>query len=183
MLNRLIILITIILVSCTSRQGHNNQVTAEPQVIPGFNIEFPQTAFKVEKTESTDRTLDNIIITNWILQGADDNENPFMYFVAHNKMPENLKNNVGTIPGSLNLAFRAMLTGSATKLGGKDFEFTPVKYQQWEGMESICKVFDGDGIIKSRVYLIDEDIFMISAGGRKIDIRSVDKFLDSFSLK
>mgnify|MGYP006878262834 CR=1 FL=1 len=79
--------------------------------------------------------------------------------------------------------FEAMLTSSAVKLGGTDFEFSNIEYENYKGMESICKVFNGDGIIKSRVYKIDNDLFMISAGGQKIDLEMVDKFLNSFGLK
>ncbi|MBT7041333.1 MAG: hypothetical protein HN921_15985 [Bacteroidetes bacterium] len=50
-------------------------------------------------------------------------------------------------------------------------------------MESVCKVFSGEGVIKSRVYKINDNIFMISAGGKNIDLNSVNDFLDSFYLK
>ena len=106
-----------------------------------------------------------------------------MYFVAHNKFTTKLKDLEETEPNSLDVAFQAMLTSSAVKLGGTDFEFTKIEYEEFKGMESICKVFNGDGIIKSRVYKIDNDLFMISAGGQKISLESVDKFLNSFGLK
>ena len=151
-------------------------------IIPEFEIEFPKTDYKVEKTESRNSELGNILVTNWTLQGKDKN-GPFMYFVATNKFPQELKNMEEEDPNSLNVAFQAMLTSSAIKLGGTDFEFTEIKYEDFKGMESICKVFNGDGIIKSRVYKLDNDLFIISAGGLKISIESVDKFLNSFGLK
>jgi hypothetical protein len=151
-------------------------------VIPEFDINFPETDFKVEKTESRDQSLGNILITNWVLQEKDEN-GPFMYFVAHNEFPKKLKDLEETEPNSLEVAFQAMLTSSAVKLGGTDFEFTNIEYDDFKGKESICKVFNGDGIIKSRVYKINNDLFMISAGGQKINIETVDKFLNSFGLK
>jgi hypothetical protein len=151
-------------------------------LIPEFDIKFPETEFKVEKTENRDPSLGNILITNWTLQGKDEN-GLFMYFVAHNEFPKKLKDLEKTELNSLEVAFQAMLTGSAVKLGGTDFEFTNIEYDDFKGMESICKVFNGDGIIKSRVYEINNDLFMISAGGQKINIQTVDRFLNSFDLK
>ncbi len=161
----------------------NGQTTSTLEhVIPEFKISFPETTFNVEKTERRNPNLGNILITNWILQGKDKN-GPFVYFVTHNKYPTPLKEAEKTDPKTLEVAFQAILTSSATKLGGTDFEFTNIEYNGFKGMESTCKVFNGDGIIKSRIYKIDNDLFMISAGGRKIDIKSVDDFLNSFRLK
>lgn len=165
-----------------SKSKEKSKAETIVHVIPEFEIEFPKTDFKVQKTENRDLNLEDILITNWILQGAIDDK-PFMYFVAHNEFPQKLKDLEKTEPNSLNVAFQAMLTSSATKLGGTDFEFTEIKYANFKGMESTCKVFNGDGIIKSRVYKINNDLFMISAGGQQINMESVDKFLNSFELK
>lgn len=177
----------ILIVSCSNGQTKSETATKKTtetieHVMPEFDIKFPETEFKVEKTDNRDPSLGNILITNWILQGKDEN-GPFMYFVAHNEFPKKLKELEETEPNSLNVAFQAMLTSSAVKLGGTDFEFANIEYEGYKGMESICKVFSGDGIIKSRVYKINNDLFMISAGGQKINIESVDNFLNSFGLK
>jgi len=182
-----LIVFGILIVSCSNGQTKSETETKKKtetieHLIPEFNIKFPETEFKVEKTENRDPNLGNILITNWILQGKDEN-GPFMYFVAHNEFPKKLKDLEKTEPNSLEVAFQAMLTSSAVKLGGTDFEFTVIEYDGYKGMESICKVFNGDGIIKSRVYKINNDLFMVSAGGQKIDIEMVDKFLNSFGLK
>jgi hypothetical protein len=177
----------IIIVACSTRQNKTetspkNQTELAKNSIPDYNIDFPETKFKVEKTESRDPKIENVLVTNWILQGADNN-GPFMYFVAHNKLPQGLKTQIDKEINSMYIAFQAMLMGSATKLGGTDFEFKRVVYKNYQGMESICKVFNGDGIIKSRVFMIEDNLFMISAGGKKINMQSVDKFLNSFRLK
>jgi len=182
-----LIIFVILTISCSNGQTKSQteaKKTTETieHVIPKFEINFPKTEFKVEKTEKRDPSLGNILITNWILQGKNEN-GPFMYFVAHNKFPQKLKDLEKTDTNSLDVAFQAMLTSSAVKLGGTDFKFTNIKYDNFKGMESICKVFNGDGIIKSRVYKINNDLFMISAGGQKINIETVDRFLNSFGLK
>jgi len=50
-------------------------------------------------------------------------------------------------------------------------------------MASKCKVFNGEGMIKSVVYIIDKDIFIISGGGKKINEDTLNTFLASFDLK
>jgi len=171
-----------IMFACTNGQKSNVAPAKEiNQKGPDFYIDFPKSEYKVERTENFDISL-GVNITNWILQGADQN-GPYMYFVAYNQAPEKLKSILVKEPKSLEIAFQGMLIGSATKLGGTDFTFTKIKYEDSEGLESLCKVFDGDGFIKSRVYMINNDIFMISAGGEKINIDSVNKFLNSFGLK
>jgi len=182
-----LIAFVILIVSCSNGNTKSETETKKTtqtveHLIPEFDITFPETEFKVEKTENRDPSLGNILITNWTLQGKDEN-GPFMYFVAHNEFPKKLKDLEKTEPNSLEVAFQAMLTSSAVKLGGTDFEFTNIEFDDFKGMESICKVFNGDGIIKSRVYKINNDLFMISAGGQKINIETVDKFLNSFDLK
>jgi len=180
-----LVIILLSTVSCSNGQSksetkkeNNEKVKIE---IPKFEIEFPKTEFKVERTENRDYSL-NVIITNQILQGAENN-NPFMYFIAYNELPEKLKNAIEKEPEALKTAFQAMLTSSATKLGGTDFQFKEIELNEWSGTESICKVFEGKGIIKSRVYLIENYIFMISAGGKEISIEKVDNFLNSFKIK
>lgn len=79
----------------------------ESKNVPEFDIEFPKTEFKVEKTEQRDPSL-NVMVTNLILQG-EDNNNPFMYFVAYNQMPEKLKTMLEKDPDSQTTSFQGML--------------------------------------------------------------------------
>ena len=167
--------------SCGQSNSEKNNIVKTIIETPEFEIEFPKTEFKVERTENRDYSL-NVTVTNQILQGAENN-NPFMYFIAYNELPEKLKSMIEKEPSELSTAFQAMLTSSATKLGGTDFQFKGINLNEWKGTESICKVFEGNGIIKSRVYLIENYIFMISAGGKEISIEKVDNFLNSFEIK
>ncbi|MGB0870588.1 MAG: hypothetical protein ACPGSD_13405 [Flavobacteriales bacterium] len=165
----------------TEPEKVNTQETVE-HIIPEFEITFPKTEYEVEKIENKAPNLWNILITNWLLEGKDEN-GPFMYFVAHNEFPLKLKELAEVDSNSLDVAFKAMLTSSAVKLGGFDFKFKALKYKGFTGMESTCNVFNGEGIIRSRVYKINNNIFIISAGGEKIDVKSVDAFLNSFEIK
>lgn len=165
----------------TQQKAEKEEAKKVEQNIPEFKIDFPITNFKVEKTEKRDPTFNNLLITNWVLEGEGES-GPFLYFIAHNKFPEELKEIEKKGPNALNSAFQTMLTGQATKLGGTDFMYTEIQYEDYKGLESICKVFNGNGILKSRVYKINNDLFMMSAGGYNISIDSVDKFLNSFRL-
>ncbi|MCL2131847.1 MAG: hypothetical protein FWH36_05280 [Lentimicrobiaceae bacterium] len=175
-----IFLLSLIILACTSEQTGKTTTKGNNQSFPDFTVEFPETEYKVEKTEQYDKSL-GVLVTNWVLQGATENR-PFMFFVAHNIVPEKLKSTLEN-PISFEIALKAMLTGSATKLGGTDFSYTKITYKNYKGIESICSVFDGNGLIKSRIYLIENNLFMVSAGGKDINIETVDKFLNSFEVK
>lgn len=175
-----LLILGLLLTSCSNDEKIPNAETAEhEQDIPEFEVVFPKTRFEVKESESN--SMDMPTVTNWLLEGKDEN-GPFMYFVAHNKLSKDLEN---LIKGETerDLALQGMLTGSAEKLGGHDFEFTKTNYKGHPGMASKCKVFDGDGMIKSVVYLIDQNFFVISGGGKQINEVTLDKFLASFKLK
>jgi len=148
---------------------------------PKYAILFPETEFPINKTEEVNPSLGDITVTNEILQGTDSN-GPFMYFVAYNQIPPDLKKSIEGDPEAKAVSFKASLMSSATKLGGTDFKFSPVNLGTNFGMESICKVFNGNGIIKSRTFHIDEYMFMISAGGKNINEVDIDNFLNSFRI-
>lgn len=59
-----------------------------------------------------------------------------------------------------------------------DFEFTEIQYREFKGMESTCKVFNGDGIIKGSICNANNDLFIIGAGGQKINIEFANTFLN-----
>ena len=68
----------LLIISCSNAQTKSeteNGKTTETveHMIPEFDIKFPNSDFKVEKTESRDPSLGNILITNWILSGKDEN--------------------------------------------------------------------------------------------------------------
>jgi len=181
------ILFGLILSSCLNSQDNvSNTTKALPEKIvneiPDFDIHFPETSFEVKKKVSSPSNMPDVTVTNWILEGKNEN-GPFMYFVTHNKMTKELELLINKDRSQLNLAFQGMLTGSAQKLGGYDFLFTKTEYNGYQGMASECKVMNGEGIIKSRVFLIEGDVFVISGGGKSIDIEELDAFLNSFKIK
>lgn len=176
------------LISCSNEQAAsdpqltNQTDTAKSISAERFEISFPVTRFNVETVLSKDSAAGNVQIKNWILRGAENN-NPFIYFVSQNEIPQRLKTEIEKDSNALYAAFQAGQTRSATPLGGKDFTFKKHYYKSHPGLESTCKVFDGAGIIKSRMYNINDTLYMISAGGRAISADSVDKFLNSFRIK
>lgn len=181
-----ILLLILFLSSCST--GQENQPTEnKPTVdtvkvqnqIPEFDIVFPKTGYTVQKKVTN--APGEPTVTNWLLEGKDAN-GPFMYFVAHNKMPKELKGLISQ-PDQLDVALQGMLTGSASKLGGFDFGYNKTSYQEHAGMTSTCKVFEGEGMIKSVVYVIGDDLFFISGGGKNIDEDQLNAFLGSFKLK
>lgn len=150
--------------------------------IPQHKVQFPKTeleSFSVQKSMSTPPNMPPV--TEWLLEGKDAN-GPFMYFVTHSKMPKALDDLLQQNPDELGVSLQAMLTGSAEKLGGSDFEYSSTELDKHPGMYSKCKVFNGAGIIKSVAYLVDKDVFIVSGGGRGISEEKLDTFLASFEL-
>jgi hypothetical protein len=181
----------IIISACANNQVNTekekNQATEETKKserskIPGFDIEFPESDYKVTETTKVVEEAENTLVTNWILQGKDEN-GPFFYYVAHNELTSLLKNKIENNPVARNMAFEAALKGSADKLGATDYSFKEIQIGDYPGMESVCKVFNGEGTLKSRIYMIDSSFMMVSAGGRMIDTTAVNEFLNSFRLK
>ena len=147
--------------------------------IPKFDINFPTTDYKVNKQVTNSQ--EGLTVTNWLLEGEDEN-GPYMYFVAHNKSTNYLDDLITQDPDLLNTSLQAMLYGSAEKLGGFDFKYNTINYNGHPGMSSKCKVFNGKGIIKSKVYVINKDVFVVSGGGRGINEDELDAFLNSFQI-
>ncbi|MCB2206965.1 MAG: hypothetical protein KQH67_01605 [Bacteroidetes bacterium] len=171
----------------TSSSAKNNttektEKTPDLSGIPEFDIDFPESDYKIITTQNTVAQAGDAVITNWILQGKDEN-GPFLYYVAHNELSVALKTQTENNPDALNTAFEAAIRGSADKLGAADYTFKEIKLDNYPGMESVCNVFNGEGMLKSRVYKIDDSFIMVSAGGRQIDTTSVNAFLNSFQLK
>jgi hypothetical protein len=178
-----IVTVLLLLTGCTIGQNKKEDKGLNKVTIPEFEIDFPQTKFNVEKTETNNPTpTENLLITNWILQGETES-GPFMYYVTHHKFPTDMPAEIDKNPNSLKDFFQAAMTSSATKLGGENFRFTEYTYNNYPGLELICDVFNNNGIIKSRMIKVDNDVFVICAGGRKVNIDTVDTFLNSFALK
>ena len=165
-----------------SNTTEKTEKTPDLSGIPEFDIDFPESDYKITTTQNTVEQAGGAIVTNWILQGKDEN-GPFLYYVAHNELSGALKTQTENNPSALNTAFEAAIRGSADKLGAADYTFKEIKLGNYPGMESVCKVFNGEGMLKSRVYKIDDSFMMVSAGGRQIDTTSVNIFLNSFQLK
>ena len=106
---------------------------SERSKIPAFEIEFPESDYKVTETTKVVEMAENTLVTNWILQGKDEN-GPFFYYVAHNELSTLLKNKVENNPVALNMAFEAALKGSADKLGATDYTFKEIQIENYPGM-------------------------------------------------
>ena len=175
-----------ILSSCSNGQQSSdsieietNEPSSEKIEFSEFDVNFPETEYEVQKKVTNPTNMPTV--TNYLLEGKDEN-GPFMYFVAFNEVPQDLEE-LAEEPDLLNIAFQGMLTGSAEKLGGFDYEYNEIKHEEYPGMSLKCKVFNGDGLIKSKVYLIQKKLYIISGGGKNINEETLDNFLKSFKLK
>jgi len=175
-----------VLSACSNGQQSSDSVDVETnksstEIIEflEFDVNFPETEYKIQKKITNPANMPTV--TNYLLEGKDEN-GPFMYFVSFNEMPKDFEGLVED-PDLLNVAFKGMLTGSAEKLGGFDYEYSEIKYAEHPGMSLKCKVFNGEGMIKSKVYLIQTKLYIVSGGGKNIDKEILDNFLKSFKLK
>ena len=165
----------------TESRTEKARATTE-QYVPQFEVNFPLIKASTQKTETIDSAAGNVLVTKWFKQGNDEN-GPFIYFVTHNVLPESEKEQLKKEPASLNNILQRSLRASGTKLGGSGFDFQNIDYNTYNGMESTCQIFNGEGIVKTRIYLIGDNLFMVGAGGKNINLESVDSFINSFKLK
>ena len=152
------------------------------QYIPEFLINFPLVQAETKKTEVVDTAAGNVVVTQWFKQGTDNN-GPFIYYVLHYQLPPAVKSQLKNDPTSLNSVLQSEIMRSNVRLDGLDCNFSEVEQNNYKGIESTCKVFNGEGIVKSRIYLVGNDMFIVGAGGKNIKFEPVDSFINSFKLK
>lgn len=152
------------------------------QRIPQFVVSFPPIKEPTQKTEVVDTLAGNVLVTQWFKQGSDEN-GPFIYFVLHYQLPPNISEQLKNNPASYKTALESELNRSNARLGGSECVYTDVEQGSFMGMESICRVFDGEGFVKSRIFLVGNNFFIVGAGGKNIQPGPVDKFISSFILK
>jgi hypothetical protein len=162
-------------ISCSSV---SSDVQEESKEIPYFDVKFPC------KDKDIEYSVNNIIdedytITLWYMRGADSQGNQFMYIVGHNKLSTSLKEKYTV---SIDDLLIESLRGNATKLGGENLQFNKIRHNGYDGIEMICDVFNGEGVLKGIAFKISNDIFLLSAGGQNIDEDSINTFFNSFKL-
>jgi len=184
-----VLLISIVtLFACSNKQKSKSPENQTNQVVEQsaqkFGIESSEMRFKMVNSE---KLLTGGIGTFWILDGESEKE-LFMLYVVQAPIPEKLKEIIATEPKSLDAFFETALTSSAMDLGGADFSFSKIKYDKYDGMESLSigRMLgeEDDGfIIKNRIFLIEENTFLILAAGEKSKVNIFDEFINSFVFK
>ena len=174
--------------ACSNKQRDKSQENLTNQIVEQstqkFGIESSKMKFKMV---NSDKLPTGGIATGWIFEEMSEKE-PFMFYVVQNPIPEKLKEVIAIEPEGIDVFFEAMLTSSAMDLGGADFSFSKINYDKYDGMESlsICRMFgkEDDGlIIKNRVFLIEENTFLILSAGEKSKVNVIDEFINSFVFK
>lgn len=178
----LFILTTLLMQACSTTSDEVlEQDPLESHVVPEFSIHFPKKNYSVRTRNFVDEKRNGVVISSWTLAGTTD-DNPFNYLLEFNEVPDELHASIYKDSSTLNSTFRRLLTQTAKEMKGKDFTFRPIQLQGHVGMEATCSVFNGDGRIKSRVFNVEKDFFILSGGGKHIDTNSVNRFLNSFEL-
>lgn len=167
-------------VKAETKQENVSETTE--QYIPQFAVNFPLIKAETQKTEVVDTAAGNVLVTQWFKQDTDEN-GPFIYFVLHYQLPPSIKTQLKNDPSSYNTALESEIIRSNVRLGGSDCNFSEVEQKSFKGMESTCKIFDGEGFVKSRIYLVGNNMFIVGAGGKHIKQEPVDSFINSFTLK
>ena len=178
----LFLFIGILLYSCMAEKNNADaENPLEAHEVPEFSIQFPKTNYSVRKSEFVDEKQNGVVVTNWVVEGTTDDD-PFKYFLEFNEVPEKLHPLIHKDSNSLNSTFRRVLTKAGREMGARQFDFQSIQYNGLIGMESRSALFDGAGIIKSRVFKVNNDFFIVSGGGKNIDTNTVNRFLNSFEL-
>ncbi|MDR1755348.1 MAG: hypothetical protein LBR65_00065 [Culturomica sp.] len=159
--------------------------TQAPHIdFPGFRVTFPDTGCEIQKKEKEVDVpvLGKTAATSWIMY-RQEAATPFLYLVSFTRFPEMLANYLDMDPKSLNTLLRTCLEASASNFGGTDFTFKEFSHNGYEGLEATCKISNGGGDLKGRVFKSGSLIYVICGGGAPIDLAETDKFLASFRLE
>lgn len=182
-----IIIVLILNVSCAKGQNKSEDSTIDETKYKkvetiDFIAYFPTTQFEIENLNNMQTSNGKGSVNVWTLKGTNGN-NPFIYQVSQSIMTKEMIDEIEKMPNTLNVICNGTMMSFASKLGGENFEFNSLNESGLKGMTSTCKVFNGNGIINSKTFRVNNYLYMISAGGKEIDIKTVEEFLRSFELK
>jgi hypothetical protein len=183
-----IIAILLLIVNTNCAKGQNNNEDSNNDESKYEKIEtidfvayFPKTEFKIENLNNLQTSNGKGSVNVWTLQGTNGN-NPFIYQVSQSVLTKEMIDDIEKMPNTLNVICNGTMMSFASKLGGENFDFKPLNENGLVGMSSTCTVFNENGIINSKAFRVKNYLYMISAGGREIDLKAVEKFLESFKV-
>lgn len=180
----LILVLITFLCGLTARSQNklNSSTLTEKIETEDFIIFFPKTEFTIEIKKDQPTTSGKSTISTWSLWGNDEN-GPYVFQVFKSPLPIETLEDIKKEPNTLNVICNATMWKFAEKLGGKLYNFYHLTNYKFEGQGSIFKIFDGNGILKGNAFKVNNDLYMISAGGKNIDEELVEKFINSIVIK
>jgi hypothetical protein len=179
------LIVTILLLNSLiafSQNKLNSSVLTQKLETEDFVAYFPKTEFSIDIKKDQATTSGKGTVSVWSLRGNDEN-GPYIFQVSKSLLIAETLNDIKKDSNTLNVICNGTMMSFADKLGGKDYEFYHLKNFKFNGQGSIFKVFDGAGILISEAFQVNNYLFMISAGGKNIDKKLVDKFIHSVVIK
>jgi hypothetical protein len=158
---------------CYHGHDHGHETGAEHNGLPGHTIEFPNTG---EEIQTLNHTRDKVLYTIHLMEGESQGE-PFLYSLAYHHLPDRLKDLIGTDPGFLDIALRAILVGAANQMDAQDIQISELANEPHHGIEAS---WVDPLTTRSRIFKVNDFIFLITAGGKNLPREQVDQFLNSF---
>jgi hypothetical protein len=147
----------------------------------GYTIAFPKEPAsqpQVINSEIGELKL-NIFVYDASESGTDEN---LVYLVSSTEYPDSLINSERT--EILPELFKNTLAGILSNINGKLLSETVIDINGFPGREVKVDFMEGQAIIKIRIFLVKNILFMIETITEtgKVPNKSIDRFMDSFKL-
>lgn len=148
-----------------------------------FKVLFPKSPTSTTKIISTE--AGEIAMQVYMHNASnDETDENLIYSVTSSEYPKehidsHLKHD------NLNTFFKNAIDGMIKKVNGKLLSETKIKLDNYPGREVKIDFKDGLAIIKTRIYLVDNNVYFLQTITKteKENNKLIEKFLNSFSIK
>lgn len=147
----------------------------------GFKIEFPQKPKATTHTINTE--IGDLKMNLFICDLSNsENDNNLVYLANYSEYPRDLVNS--DMKSSLKTFFRNSVDGAVSSVHGKLLKERVIDYKGYPGREFSVDYENGLAVIKMRMYLVKNKMYMIETISKKeYEFNtSIDRFMNSFEL-
>jgi hypothetical protein len=148
----------------------------------GFTILFPKKP--TEQSQNVESAIGPLKLNLFLYEGANDpTDENYVYGVNYTEYPDSLFVNIDST--TMSNFFRGSIDGMVGNVKGELLSEKTIELKGFPGREVKASLMNGTAIIKARLYLIRNKMYMIETitDTKKDSNQSIDKFFNSFQLQ